>query len=746
MIKQISPQVNERGIFNKNKKRHKAFSAFMVFFLFSIALAAARIEGIVADLDKNKLPNITVVVKETGAATITSPGGKFAIRVPDGLQSVLLIFRRHGYFPNEARVQVDHQLKTFEILFIPQEFLLQKITITATAWEKESLSVPMAEHTISELEIQEKMPENIMDTLAESPGVHFIGSGGFSVTPTIRGLARRRVLMLVDGARITSDRRAGVSAELIPPELAERIEVVRSSSSVLYGSDAIGGVINILTRPGRETNKPELGKNGLNLNLNPVNRRINTGITFQQDPGEWHLYSGFQYTRAGDYSAPGEKIVHSGYTSYSGLLDISYKNEKREFYLGYIGGVGTDVGKPDRENDPGKYTVVPLETDHFIRLGLSEKKLVKNGTLDFSLFLNPFIYRLEKIDLSEEKLEHADTGGVNLGLKSTLKKSFSGVLACQFGLEWFSRQNVRMKNELHIGDGIATSTPMDNGTRNDYSLFFAFDYSGLRSLEIDGGIRCTFFSIKADVEEKNMEKNTGSYSFFLGATKKIGSSLSLFCTLGRAFRFPSLGESFYTGLTGRRYVVGNPFLKPESSFSIDAGLKMAAKRLSLGFYLFAYHIDHMIERYRNEENIYTYDNINRGRILGGEVEVWYSPATAIDFFGHYFYYHGRSDTNDGAMNDVPAPRLMLGGKIFRDRLWLEASFIHSFKKTDPGPAEVENNPYNVLTIKGGYYFTSTFYIYLKLANILNESYYPNPDPDIPYAQGFNVSAGIHLYF
>ncbi|NIM14391.1 MAG: TonB-dependent receptor [Candidatus Aminicenantes bacterium] len=744
MIKSISPHANEKNIFTK--EWHKALLALMAFSFLSTTLSAARIEGIVTDLNKNKLPNIMVVVKETGAATVTNPEGKFAIRVPDRLKSVLLIFRRHGYFPNEARVQVDNQLKTFEILFIPQEFLLQKITITATAWEKESLSVPMAEHTLSELEIQEKMPENIIDTLSESPGVHFIGSGGFSVTPTIRGLARRRVLMLVDGARITSDRRAGVSAELIPPELAERIEVVRSSSSVLYGSDAIGGVINILTRPGRETNKPELGKNGLNLNLNSVSKRINTGITFQQDLGKWHLYSGFQFTSAGDYSAPDEQIVHSGYKSYSGLLDISYKNEKREFYLGYIGGVGEDVGKPVRENDPDKYTIVPSETDHFIRLGLSEKKLVKNGTLDFSLFVNPTIYRLEKIDLSEEKLEHADTEGVNLGLKSTLKKSFSDVLSCQFGVEWFSRQNVRMKNIQQIGDGIATSTPMDNGIRNDYSLFLAFDYSGLRSLQIDGGIRYTFFSIKADVEEKNMEKNTGSYSFFLGATKKLGSSLSLFCSIGRAFRFPSLGESLYTGLTGRRYVVGNPFLKPESSLNIDAGLKMAAKRLSLGLYLFAYHIDHMIERYRNEENIYTYDNINRGRILGGEIEVWYSPAAAIDFFGHYFYYHGRSDTNDEPLNDVPAPRLMLGGKFFWDRLWLEVSYIHSFKKTDPGPAEVENNPYNVLTIKGGYYFTSTFYIYLKLANILNESYYPNPDPDIPYAQGFNVSAGVHLYF
>jgi hemoglobin/transferrin/lactoferrin receptor protein len=745
MTEKKKGRLSIKGVLSRTSRRNLLFIFSVVFFL-STALSAARIEGIVTDLNKNKLPNITVIVKEIGAATLTNPEGKFAIRVPDRLKSVVLLFKRAGYFPNETRVPVDDQVRTFEILFVPQEFLLQKITVTATDGEKESLSLPMAENIISELEIQEKMPENIIDTLSDAPGVHFIGSGGFSITPTIRGLARRRVLMLVDGARVTSDRRAGVSAELIPPELAERIEVVRFSSSVLYGSDAIGGVINIMTRPSRESNRPELGKNGLNLNLNSVSKRINTGLTLQQELGKWHLYSGFQFSRANDYSAPGGKIFHSGYTSYAGLLDISYKDEKREFYLGYIGGVGKDVGKPDRGNDPDKYTVVPSEGDHFIRLGFSEKELVKNGTVNFSLFLNPSVYRIENVDRSAEKLEHADTVGLNLGLKSTLKKSFSDVLSCQFGFEWFSRRNVQMKNIEQTGDGIATSIPLDNGIRNDYSVFLAFDYSGIRSLEIDGGIRYSFFSTAADVQGENMAKNTGSYSFFLGAIKKLGSSLSLFCSMGRAFRFPSLGESFYTGITGRKFVVGNPLLKPESSFNIDAGLKMAARRLSLGLYLFSYQLDDMIERYRNDENIYTYDNINRGRIQGGEIEMWYSPAVNIDFFGHYFYYHGRSVTNDEPLNDVPAPRLVLAAKFLRDRFWLEVNYINSFKKTDPGPAEVENDSYNTLNFKGGYYFTSTFYIYLKLDNILNESYYPNADPDIPYGQGFNVSAGVHFYF
>jgi len=59
---------------------------------------------------------------------------------------------------------------------------------------------------------------------------------------------------------------------------------------------------------------------------------------------------------------------------------------------------------------------------------------------------------------------------------------------------------------------------------------------------------------------------------------------------------------------------------------------------------------------------------------------------------------------------------------------------------------VENDAYNVLNLKGGYYLSQQFFIYVKVSNLLNEVYYSNPDPDIPEAKGLNFSTGIHFYF
>lgn len=718
----------------------------ILFLSLYTVISAAQISGIVKDSKKNILPSITVIVKHTDTTTITDIRGKFKVTVPDEWKTAVLVFKRKGYHPRELRVKVDNKPKVLEMFFIPQEYLLEKVTVTAMNRERESIEVPVAERSLSGLEIREKIPESIVDTLSDTPGVHFIGSGGLSVTPSIRGLARRRVLVLVDGHRITSDRRAGTSPSFVPPELADRIEVVRSASSVLYGSDAIGGVVNILTRTA-QTPEPKLEKNTtFNLGLNPNNKRINTGINTTRELGKWKIYSGFQFNRADDYHSPGEKIVHAGYSYYSGILDLSFAGKNREFYLGYFAGLGKDIGKPVRDNDPDKYDVVPSESNHIVRLGYTDKQMVKKGTVDFSLFLNPTTYLLEKIDTQKNSIQGSDTTGLNLGIKSGIKKSFSDSFVIQLGAEWFSRQNVDFENRVQTGNEIEVTYPLRSGTRNDYSVFFTLDYSLTPSLEIDGGIRYTYFSIQADVNGRDMEKSTGSPSLFLGIIKKFNSGMSLFINIGRSFRFPSLSESFYTGITGRRFVIGNPDLKPESSWNIDAGLKIVSQKFAMGLYLFTNHIRDMIERYRNEEDIYTYDNINAGRIYGGEIEIEYHLHTNLELFGHFFYYKGRSSTNDEALNDLPAPRLSLGGKVFIDRFWFQLDFLHSLKKTAPGPTEVENDAYTVLDIKGGIYFSSTFSLYVKISNLFNDLYYPNADPDIPSAKGLNIAAGIHFYF
>lgn len=734
-------------------KRTNLFKLFItviaVIFILPAAAFSAEINGVIKDPNKKPLASITIKIKGTDIVTVSDTDGKFKLTVPDNRDNVVLIFERTGCYPQESQVPVTNDVRLFRVFFVPIEHIREKISVTALDREAESISVPMAETSITLGEIQEKIPENIIESLSDTAGVHFIGKGGFSVTPSIRGLARRRVLLLVDGFRVTNDRRVGSSASFVPPEMARRVEVVRSAASVLYGSDAIGGVVNILTRPSTDPNGSGAQMNALNLNLNSVSNRVNTGISLGLNPGKWQIYGGFQLARSGDYASPNETIAHSGYDYYSGIFDISRTDENRDFYLGYVGGYGKDIGKPERTNDPDVYSTVPSESDHFFRFGYNEKKWIKNGGFQFSLFLNPSTYVVENVDRGADTSESADTRVLNMGIKSTLTKNLGKSLSARVGVEWFSRQNLRIDNIVKTAGETETTFPLRKGRRNDTGGFLALNWKTSPTVDIDAGIRYTFFSIGAEVDGVQEKKSSGSTSFFLGIIKKVSPSMSLFCNIGRAYRFPSLSETFYSGITGRKYVVGNPLLEPESSFNIDTGMKLHSTNFFMGIYLFTYRVNKLIERYRNEAKIYTYDNIDRGRIYGGEIEVQYSPVNRVDLFGHYFYYRGRSDASDASLNDIPAPRLFLGGKVYLDgthRLWLEGNYFYSFKKNDPGPAEIENNAYNLLNLKGGYYFSAGLFLYLKVSNLLNETYYANPDPDIPEAQGIGVSAGVHFYF
>ena len=185
---------------------------------------------------------------------------------------------------------------------------------------------------------------------------------------------------------------------------------------------------------------------------------------------------------------------------------------------------------------------------------------------------------------------------------------------------------------------------------------------------------------------------------------------------------------------------------PESSLNIDSGIKFYSNKFYLGAYVFSYRIDDMIERYKDENGIYSYDNISWGHVYGGEIECQVFPVKNLELFGHFYYYHGRDGETGEPINDVPSPKLLLGGKILLDRFWAEVNFLRSLAKNDPGPAEVKNQAYSVVDFKTGYYFSTHFYLNLKVSNLLNELYYPNPDPDIPYARGVDVSIGIHYYF
>ncbi len=133
--------------------------------------------------------------------------------------------------------------------------LAASVTVTAARNLRDSQSIPLRAETLGQEELARDNPASTGDFLVRAPGISLVANGPFQVRPRLRGLDSTRVLVLIDGERLNNARtatdRAGVEVGLVDVAEIERVEIVSGSGSVLYGTDALSGTINILTRQPR---------------------------------------------------------------------------------------------------------------------------------------------------------------------------------------------------------------------------------------------------------------------------------------------------------------------------------------------------------------------------------------------------------------------------------------------------------------------------------------------------------------
>jgi outer membrane receptor protein involved in Fe transport len=233
---------------------------------------------------------------------------------------------------------------------------------------------------------------------------------------------------------------------------------------------------------------------------------------------------------------------------------------------------------------------------------------------------------------------------------------------------------------------------------------------------------------------------------FTAASVKLTNTLILFANASRAFRAPDLNELFYSGITGRGFIIANPGLTPESSMNIDGGLKFIERRLFIGLYGFSYEIKEMIERYRIAERTYTYGNIEKGRIQGLELEWEYFPWPGFSIFGNLAGLNGESLKTDAPLNDIPPQRLHLGGRAWIGRLSVEVEGTWKRKKASPGPAEISIPSARYFDFQASYFVGPAFRFYFLVSNIFDESYLARPDPESVEEPGRNFLFGISYAF
>jgi outer membrane receptor protein involved in Fe transport len=246
---------------------------FKIFFLilltiFSIngafAQGTSSITGVVKDQNEAVVSGVTVLASSKGSGseitTVTDANGKFEFKnLPTG--QYIIKVRKSGFSENAQSISLDGGESAVQDFSIDLGGLREEVTVTAAKGLRSTAEIPQTVTSVGEEEIEQRRPVGIGEAYERSPSVLSTDTNPFRARPQIRGLQSNRLLVTVDGERLNDPRfgqdSVGVSPALIDTSQIKQVEVVAGSGSSLYGSDAIGGSINIITKgPDRSLDGP----------------------------------------------------------------------------------------------------------------------------------------------------------------------------------------------------------------------------------------------------------------------------------------------------------------------------------------------------------------------------------------------------------------------------------------------------------------------------------------------------------
>ena len=189
---------------------------------------------------------------------------------------------------------------------------LPGVTVTAKGYAAERESTPMAMSVVGRDELAHRQAQNVGEALRNEPGLSVNSDGAQGQNPVIRGLKRDSIVLLVDGMRFNSAQPMGAVASFMSLGLAERVEVVKGPSSVLYGTGALGGVIDVQLPQARF--KSDLQARGT-AGFDSASRGWNGAAVLNAATEDHALMLGAALAHHNDYHSPDGKVARTGYKS-----------------------------------------------------------------------------------------------------------------------------------------------------------------------------------------------------------------------------------------------------------------------------------------------------------------------------------------------------------------------------------------------------------------------------------------------
>jgi outer membrane receptor protein involved in Fe transport len=673
------------------------------------------LSGRVADLDGNAVAGATVSVVELHRLAVTQADGGYRFTdLPAGRYTITV--RALGFAPVARDVTIRGET-TLSVTINRTSIWVEPVTVTATRAPLAAGLSPLPTEALSEERLRREQSVSLAHALASLPGVDALTTGQQIGKPVIRGLTGPRVLVLEDGSRLEDFSWSDEDGPSVDARLAQRVEVIRGPASVLYGSDALGGVVNVIPEELPDANGgPRVMRSGVEISGASNNTELEGAARVEGASGGWGWRLFGIGRLAGSLHTPAGKLDNTGFGALSGEAAVGTRGARGSTTLRY-----TRYG--------GEFKLLEAEGPASGATGGPERRLSDDRVQFAGDYLVGGVRLETKAQWQRHSLMEISDTGVSPGSQRLEGTAFD-LLLNTFTIDALAHHTAGPRVGGTFGvSGTAQShdtrgpIPLVPDARVRSAALFGFEQASFGRVRILAGARVDVRHLAADANARlRLSAQTRDYTAFagnVGMVYGVGAA-ALTANVGRAWRAPTLFELFSNGphLGEARYEIGDAGLKPEAGTNLDLGVRwqggrvraeLAAYRNAIDRFIFITPTDSFVTVSTSPLDslrVYRYRQAD-ARLVGGEAELEVAVTAALSARARADAVRGTNQATGDPLPLVPPARAALGAELHRtglawaDRAYAGAEVAVATRQTRLNPLDIPTGGYALLSLSAG---------------------------------------------
>jgi iron complex outermembrane receptor protein len=584
--------------------------------------AQNTVSGIVTNIENQVIKGVSIYVPELHKGTTTDDKGEYSLtNLPQG--SLKLNFVFVGFSSKYKTIQKLEKENTLNIMLEESIFEMDEVIVSTAFNKMQSQNVMKVEHE-SIKSLQRKGTATLIEGLATIPGVSQVSTGTSIGKPVIRGLSGNRVLVYSQGVRMENQQFGDEHGLGLNDAGVESVEVIKGPASLLYGSDALGGVLYFNPEKFADANT---FKTNFSQKLFSNTLGTNSSLGLKTSTDNWKFLVRGTYNTHSDYRiSGGDRVTNTRYNETDFKTAIGYSDSNFSSVLRYNYN-NLDLGIP--EDGIGDQT--SSKNTGFPRQGVFNQLFSLNSI---------FYFKDSKLDvdlgyIANDRSEFADSdvAGLHMKLKTVNYDAKyhlpnTGKLESIVGIQGMHQTNTNFGEEYLIPDALT----------NDFGVFGTVNFEWETNV-LQAGLRFDNRQITT-VENgtlgeegyfKAVDKSFDSFNASLGYKTLLMTGMTLRLNVASGFRAPNLAELTSNGIHEgtNRYEVGNSDLKTEQNVQTDLNLEYNNSHFEFFANGFYNHINNYIYTASagtqiNNNDVFEYIQ-NNAKLYGGEVGLHFHP-------------------------------------------------------------------------------------------------------------------------